>query len=99
MAELLLVLHCSLPDAEVVADAVRSISHTPIHRREEAVLGRDFSDAVTHEQVNGVLRRMTHELIVEENMVPAIIAAVTAARRKLPVRWHSLPVVARGRIA
>lgn len=99
MAEVMLVLHCSLPDAELVAEAIRSVAHAPIHRREEAVLGRDFSDAVTHEQVNGVLRRMAYELIVEENMVPAIVTAVAAARRKLPVRWHSLLVFERGRIA
>ena len=99
MAELMLVLHCSSADAEAVAEAIRSIVHDPLHRREEAVLGRDFSDAGTHEQVSGVLRRTAYELIVEDTMVPAIVAAVTDARRKLPVRWHSVPVLQRGRMA
>lgn len=99
MAEVLLILHCSLPDAQTLEDAIRSIAQTPLHRREEAVLGQDFSDAGTHEQVDGVLRRQTYELIVEDAIVPAIVAAVTDAHRRFPVRWCTLPILERGRIA
>lgn len=99
MADLLFVLHCAPADADLMIDMIRSITSVPIHHREEAVLGRDFSDAGATEQVSGVLRRVAFEFIVEESMIPALIAAVGAARRKHPVRWHSLPIVDRGRIA
>ena len=99
MAELLLVLHCSPPDAGTLVEAIRTVASAPIHRREEAVLGRDFSDAGTHEQVRGVLHRIAFELVVEDSMIPAIIAAVASSRRKQPVRWHSLPNIERGRIS
>jgi hypothetical protein len=99
MAEVLLTFHCALADADMLADVIRSHSKAALHRRAESVLGRDFDDADTTERVSGILRRQALELIIEEEMVDSIVAAVTAARRALPVRWHAVPVVRRGRIA
>lgn len=99
MAELLLTFHCALADADLVAEVIRSHSKAALHRRAEAVLGRDFDDADTTERVSGILRRQALELIIEEEMLDSIVAAVAAARRALPVRWHVVPVVRRGRIA
>ena len=42
---------------------------------------------------------LAFDLVVEDSMIPAIIAAVASSRRKQPVRWHSLPIIERGRIS
>lgn len=99
MAKLLLTFHCALTDAYLLADIIRSHSKAALHRRAESVLGRDFDDADTVERVSGILRRQALELIIEEEMLDPIVAAVAAARRALPVRWQAVPVVHMGRIA
>jgi hypothetical protein len=99
MSEVLLTFHCAAGDAEVVGEAIRRVSPAPLHHRAEAVMGRDFSDAMTGEQVSGLLRRSAIELIAGEDMVQGIVAAVADARRRSPVRWQVVPVLDRGRIA
>lgn len=99
MSEVLLTFHCTSADAEIVGEAIREVSPVPLHQRAEAVMGRDFSDAMTGEQVSGLLRRSAIELITGQDTVDAIVAAVTAARRRSPVRWQVVPVLHRGRIA
>jgi len=99
MSEVLLTFHCAAADAEAVGEAIRQKSAAPLHQRAEAVMGRDFSDAMTGEQVSGLLRRSAIELVTEENTVEAIVAAVADARRRSPVRWQVVPVLQRGRIA
>ena len=99
MPDQLLTFHCAIRDTETIVEAIRTIARTPIHVREEAVRGRDFSDAQTAEQVTGNLRRSAVELIVAETAVEDVIRAVTDSRHERPVRWRALPVVSHGRIA
>lgn len=99
MAEQLLTFHCASVDADQLAEIIRAHCSAALHRRAEEVLGRDFGDADTGERVSGILRRQALELIVEEEMVEPLVAAVAGARRALPVRWHCVPVLRRGRIA
>ena len=99
MPDLLFTLHCAVPDAEALIDAIRTVSRAPIHIRAEAVRGRDFDDAGTAERVSGELKRTTVELIVGEDMVPDLLRAVKEARHDLPVRWRTVPLVDQGRIA
>lgn len=98
MADVLLTFHCALRDGEAVATAIRANCEAPIHMFEKAVRGRDFEDASTAERVAGLLGRSAIELIVGEDAVAGLVEAVTQARRDLPVRWHAIPVLARGRI-
>lgn len=98
MAELLLTLHCARLDVEAVVEAVRAVSRVPVHVRDEAVHGRDFGDASTAERVTGELRRAAVELVVAGEDVAAVVEAARTARRRLPVRWHTVAVVASGRI-
>jgi hypothetical protein len=98
MSDILLTFHCASRDTDVVVAAIRSVSRAPIHVTEKTVRGLDFDDASTAEQVTGRLQRNALELIVEEEAVAELIGAVTQARRDLPVRWHAVSVVARGRV-
>jgi len=98
MAEILLTFHCASRDANVVVEAIRAVCDAPIHISEQAVRGRDFDDASTAERVSGLLRRRALELIVDEAALEALVHAVTQSKRALPVRWHALPVMARGRV-
>ncbi|MEG8038596.1 DUF3240 family protein [Sphingomonas sp. LR60] len=86
-------------DAEPIVEALRALSTAPIHLRDEIVRGLDFADAGTAERVTGALRRVAIELAVVEEDVPALVAAVEASRRRLPVRWMTLPVHDMGRLA
>lgn len=99
MPDLLVAFHCAIRDTEIVVNAIRTVAHAPIHVREEAVRGRDFSDAQTAEQVTGKLRRSAIELIVADTALGEVIRAVTDSRHAQPVRWHAMPVVSQGRIA
>lgn len=98
MADVLLCFHCASADAEAIAEALRGVAQAPVHVREERVLGRDFSDAGTGEQVLARLRRSAVELVVDESMMASLLGAVEGARRRWPVRWLATPVSARGRI-
>lgn len=98
MAEVLLCFHCASADAEAIAEALRGVAQAPVHIRDERVLGRDFSDAGTGEQVLATLRRSAVELVIDEAMRASLVAAVECARRRWPVRWLTTPVSARGRI-
>ncbi|ODT93493.1 MAG: hypothetical protein ABS86_01050 [Sphingobium sp. SCN 64-10] len=98
MADILLTFHCASRDADSVTDAIRAVSEAPVHIVEQAVRGWDFGDASTAERVSGLLRRSALELIVDENAREALVDAVRQSKRSLPVRWHAVPVSARGRI-
>ncbi len=99
MPDQLLTFHCATRDTEAIVEAIRTIARAPIHVREEAVRGRDFSDSRTAEQVTGNLRRSAVELIVAETALEDVIRVVTDSRHDRPVRWYILPVVGHGRIA
>ena len=99
MPDLFLTFHCAIRDTETIVEAIRTVARAPIHVREEAVRGRDFSDARTAEQVTGNLRRSAVELIVADTAREDVIRAVTDSRHERPVRWHALSVVSHGRIA
>ncbi len=98
MADVLLCFHCASADAEAIAEALRGVAQAPVHLRDERVLGRDFSDAGTGEQVLATLRRSAVELVVDEAATGWMVATVEGARRRWPVRWLATPVSARGRI-
>jgi hypothetical protein len=99
MPDMLLTFHCATCDRDLIAEALRALTREPLHLREEAVLGRDFGDARAGEQVRGALRRAAIELVVEDGAVAALVEAVRDSRRAQPVRWRSLPIADRGRIA
>ena len=99
MPDLLLTFHCAIRDTETIVEAIRTVARAPIHVREEAVRGRDFSDARTAEQVTGNLRRNAVELIVADTIQDDVIRAVTNSRHERPVRWRAVSVVSCGRIA
>ncbi|WP_298668637.1 DUF3240 family protein [uncultured Sphingomonas sp.] len=99
MAELLLSFHCGAADAGPLGELLRTASGAPVHIRAEAVLGHDFSDATTAERVTGRLDRRVIELIVADEQLTILVAAVEQARRDAPVRWHATPIIARGRLA
>jgi hypothetical protein len=98
VADILLCFHCASADAEAIAEALRGAVQAPVHLRDERVLGRDFSDAGTGEQVLATLRRSAVELVVDEAATAALVATVEGARRRWPVRWLATPIAARGRI-
>ncbi|QJU59852.1 DUF3240 family protein [Sphingomonas sp. AP4-R1] len=95
----LLTLACAAADAEPIAEALRAACTAPIHLRDEIVRGLDFADAGTAERVTGALRRVAIELVVAADQVPALVSAVERSRRRLPVRWITLPVLAEGRLS
>ncbi|MCG2839936.1 DUF3240 family protein [Sandaracinobacter sp. RS1-74] len=99
MPDLLLTFHCAIRDTETIVEAIRTVARAPIHVREDAVRGRDFSDARTAEQVTGNLRRNAVELIVADTIQDDVIRAVTNSRHERPVRWRAVSVVSCGRIA
>jgi nitrogen fixation/metabolism regulation signal transduction histidine kinase len=98
MPDLLLTFHCATRDLETALAAIRTVAQAPIHIREEAVRGRDFSDARTVEQVTGNLRRNAIELIVADTALEEVVRAVADSRHEQPVRWHTLSIIHRGRI-
>ncbi len=98
MPDLLFTLHCAVRDSEALIDAVRAVCPAPIHVRADTVRGRQFDDAGTAERVSGALRRTTLEVVVSADDVPALLAAITQARRDLPVRWRTMPLIDHGRI-
>ncbi len=98
MADVLISMACAAEDAEAVAAALRAACVAPVHIRTDAVLGRDYSDAGTAEQVTGRLERTVLELIVAEETAEAIVEAAAGARRRLPIRWHMTAVLKRGRV-
>ncbi len=99
MLDMMLSLHCATADADVIANALRTITDAPIHMHDETVLGRDFSDAALGEKVTGQLRRTCIELLVKDTMISDLIEAARICRRRLPVRWHTIAVSAQGRLA
>lgn len=99
MPDLLFTLHCATRDTEALLEAIRTVSLCPIHVRGEAVRGHDFGDAGTAERVSGELKRTTLELIVGDDAVPALLRAAKEARRDLPIRWRTTPLLDHGRIA
>jgi hypothetical protein len=99
MTEMLLTFHCALRDCDVVAETIRNRTDAPLHIFQKTVRGKDFDDASTAERVAGLLRRNAIELIVETDAVTGLVEAVTQAKRALPVRWHAVPVLMRGRVA
>lgn len=99
MPDILLTFHCAVRDTDILVAAIRAVAPAPVHITEKTVRGRDFGDASTAEQVAGRLQRNALELIVGDEMLPDLIRAVTEAKRDLPVRWHAVSVLTRGRIA
>lgn len=98
MVEFHMTFYCAKGDCDVVVAALRGATKSPVHVRAEQVFGHDFGDARTAEQVRGSLGRAAIELVAAANEVDGLVAAVTDARRTLPVRWHTAPIAKRGRI-
>lgn len=99
MPDILLTLHCAAADAEVIGEALRFAFETPVHVRTEAVLGLDFSDATTAEQVSARLDRRAVEMVVPEARLEAALETLGRIRRSGAVRWYTSPVLQKGRIA
>jgi hypothetical protein len=99
MADLLFTFHCARGDAESLALALRGVANAPVQWRDEVVLGHDYGDAGTGEQVEGLLRRTALALIVPESRAAVLVDAARNARCRAPVRWHAVPVHSQGRIA
>lgn len=99
MADVLLTLHCAAVDAETIGEALRGTLRSPVHVRAEAVLGLDFSDATTAEQVTARLDRRAIELVLAEAAVPEALAVLGRVRRSGAVRWYTTQVLERGRVA
>ncbi|MDR2216209.1 MAG: DUF3240 family protein [Nevskiaceae bacterium] len=95
----LLTFHCSVQDADMLSEAIRTVSHGPVHITEKTVRGWDYDDASTAEQVEGLLRRTALQVIVPNESVTAVIDTVAQTKHALPVRWAAVPVLQRGRIA
>lgn len=98
MTDVLLTIHCAAGDTEGLIEAIRTTSRAPLHVRAETVHGRDFGDAKTSEQVTATLKRSAIELVERAAAMDAILQAVSAAKRRSPLRWYQTPVMARGRI-
>lgn len=98
MADALLTIYAGRADAGTLADALRTVARAPVHVRAETVFGLDFSDATTAERVTGALDRVAIDLIVDDADVPAIVASIAPLKRSGPIRWHSTPLAARGRL-
>lgn len=98
MSRVVLTLFCSLHDSETIAEAMRDALILPVHVRREAVLGRDFEDAGTGEQVAGALDRVAVEAELRADQVEEALAAATSARRRLPFRWRTVTVHDGGRV-
>jgi hypothetical protein len=98
-ANVLLRVTCAATDAEPIVEALRAACTTPIHVRSEIVRGLDFGDAGTAERVTGALRRVAIELVCEADTVASLVRAAEVSRRRRPVRWMTLPVLAEGRLS
>lgn len=98
MNRMLLTIFCAEHDAEAIAVALRNLLHVPVHMRREDVLGRDFADAGTNERVVGALARRGLEVELPADRVREAIDAATIARRRLPFRWRTVPVLDGGRV-
>lgn len=96
---LLVRFTCARADAETLAQALREAASGPIAWHETLVLGHDYADAGTGEQVEGLLRRAVLEIVVPAPALEAVVAAAQAARCRAPLRWHAVPLHAQGRIA
>lgn len=99
MDEILLTFHCVPHEADTIASLLRTLTGQPVHVRAETVYGRDFGDADVTEQVKGTLSRMAVEVVAGRAQTEEIVAAVAASRRAHPVRWQTIAVLARGRMA
>lgn len=99
MTRVLLTLSCGADDGEAIAAALRDALHAPVCLRREAVLGRDFDDAATHERVAGMLARVAVEVALEADRVADALDAATRARRRRPFRWRTVAIVDAGRVA
>ncbi|QIG79047.1 DUF3240 family protein [Stakelama tenebrarum] len=97
MADVLLTIHCARSDATAIARALRDATGVAVHEIDEAVHGHDFGDADTAEQVSGELRRSLLQLLVSRDHVEPTVEAARTARRRLPIRWHAVAVLASGR--
>jgi hypothetical protein len=97
MPDTLLTIHCATVDTDSIVTAMRTVTRAPIHVRAETVHGRDFGDARSHELVTATLKRSAIECVDDDSAIAGILAAVEAAKRRSPVRWHHTPVTARGR--
>jgi hypothetical protein len=95
---LLLTFYCARDDGESVVQALSAFSGAPVHCREEAVLGRDFGDALASERVAGTLARLAITLALPDGQADGAVEAVRAARRRLPFRWHSTAIIDGGRV-
>jgi hypothetical protein len=94
----LLSFTCSIHDAEPICLALRGVSDAPLHVREEMVRGIDFADAGTAERVTGALRRAAIELTTAVDQVETLVEAAGSSRRRLPIRWRAIPIMAEGRL-
>jgi hypothetical protein len=99
MPDILLTLHCAAADAEAIGEALRSALETPVHVRTEAVLGLDFSDASTAEQVSARLDRRAVEMVLPQAQVSAALDILGRIRRSGAVRWYTSAVLDKGRVA
>lgn len=99
MDDVVLTFHCAASEADVIAQCLRTKTNRPVHVRQEAVHGRDFSDARIGEQVTGMLSRAAVEILASRSEIEGLTSAVGAVRRAHPVRWVAVPAVAHGRIA
>ena len=99
MPDVQMTIYCAAADRDMVADTLWTNVTVPLHVRDERVLGRDFGDAHTAEQVKGTLKRVAIDFIIDEADVQGVLDAVSQSRRGFPVRWHMVAVAGRGRIA
>lgn len=97
MSRILITFACAPGDVDAVVTALRDGAAPPVHVSADRVHGSDFSDARTVEQVGGALDRRSISLVADEAALDAIIARATGARRRQPIRWHVVPVLAEGR--
>lgn len=99
MSRIVLTCFCAPGDADIVGQLLRDTAAAPVHVRREDVLGRDFGDARNGERVSGSLSRMALEVEMDQAALDALIEALSALRRRQPLRWRVTPVLAGGRLA
>lgn len=99
MSQLLLTLFCGTQDSESIAMALRKCTEKPVQIRPEMVLGRNFDDAGTSEQVSGLLARSTVEVELAPTQLEAALDAATSSRRRLPFRWRTTAILDGGRVS
>ena len=98
MADLFVTFYCAKGDLDALVAVLRTETGAPVHVAYEQVFGHDFGDARTAEQVRGSMDRAAVTVIAAATALAGLVAAVTAARRTMPVRWHAIALAARGRI-